>query len=181
MRRLMLLRHAKTEGTTPSGEDSDRRLVPRGFADAHLIGRWMAEHDAVADLVLVSTAVRARQTWEAVAPLLAAHVPNAEVAYLDDLYLADPIDILQIIHGAADDDPARLLVVGHNPGLHELALGLTAEADESLRRALSHNLPTSALAVIDFAVDDWRDVSFRRGRLAAFVTPKLLSQSMQDN
>lgn len=181
MRRLMLLRHAKTEGTAPSGEDSDRRLDSRGEADSATIGRWMAENHRVADLVLVSTAVRARQTWEIVAPLLSRHMPKAKVAYLEQLYLADPVDILRIIHGAAAQNPARLLIVGHNPGLHELALALTAKADERLRRALSHNLPTSGLAVIDFTIDDWRDVSFQRGRLSAFVTPKLLSQSMQDN
>src|SRR5690606_32856163 len=104
-------------------------------------------------------------TWDVAAPLLARRAPGAEIALLHELYLADPIDILRIVHGAADEDPARLLIIGHNPGLHELALGLTGEADESLRRALSHNLPTSGLAVIDFAIDDWQDVSFQRGKL----------------
>ena len=82
--------------------------------------------------------------------------------------------LLQVIHGAADEDPQRLLLVGHNPGLHELAFALTGSGNAAARRALADNLPTSGLIVLDFDIDDWRDVSFRGGRLELFVSPKLL-------
>lgn len=177
MRRLMLLRHAKTESDAPSGEDIDRRLDQRGHTDAAEMGSWMAQHNHAADLVLVSTAVRARQTWDIVGPLLAPIMPHASVAYLPELYIADPADLLRIVHGAAKHNPRSLLLIGHNPGLHELALGLSSGANAGPRHALAGNLPTSGLVGIDFDIDDWRDVSFQRGRLAFFVTPKLLPKS----
>ena len=85
--------------------------------------------------------------------------------------------LLQAVHAAAAADPKALLLVGHNPGMHELALMLAGSGDDAGRKALADNLPTSGLAIFDFAVDDWGDVAFRRGRLAKFVSPKLLKQT----
>jgi phosphohistidine phosphatase len=72
------------------------------------------------------------------------------------------------------------MLVGHNPGVHELALALAGSGDAAGRKALADNLPTSGLVVLDFAVDDWSDVAFRRGRLALLVTPRLLKQTSGD-
>jgi len=69
------------------------------------------------------------------------------------------------------------MLVAHNPGMHELALALTGSGDAAGRKALADNLPTSGLAMLDFAGDDWDDVAFRRGRLALFISPKLLKQA----
>ena len=74
-------------------------------------------------------------------------------------------------------DPKILMLVGHNPGMHELALALTGGGEAAARKALADNLPTSGLAVFDFAGGDWADVAFRRGRLVLFVTPKGLRQT----
>lgn len=171
MRRLMLLRHAKTESDAPSGEDIDRCLDERGRDDAAAIGAWMAARRLNADGVLVSTAVRARQTWDIVAPLL-GDAPADAVA-LPALYLAEPADILRTIHCTAAD-VGRLLVIGHNPGLHELALMLSGDGAGDARARLHGNLPTCGLAVIDFDIADWRDAAFQRGRLEHFVSPKRL-------
>jgi phosphohistidine phosphatase len=173
MRRLMLLRHAKTENDAPSGRDQDRRLDERGRLDAAEIGGWMAAHPPFPDLVLVSTAVRSKQTWDILRDAASGKAPP-KVELLTELYGADPALLLQIIHSAATEDPQRLLLVGHNPGLHELAFALTGSGNAAARKALADNLPTSGLAAIDFDVDDWRDVSFRGGRLELFVSPKLL-------
>src|SRR5258708_7777402 len=124
MRRLMLLRHAKTEHDAASGRDQDRRLDDRGRLDAAEIGGWMAEHPPFPDLVLVSTAARSEQTWDIVRDAMKDAAPRPKVKLLAELYAADPSVLLQIIHGAATDDPKRLLLVGHNPGLHELAFAL---------------------------------------------------------
>ena len=172
MRRLMLLRHAKTENDAPSGRDQDRRLDDRGRKDAAEIGSWMAAHPPFPDSVLVSTAVRSEQTWDIVWDAMASAVPRPKVKLMAELYGADPSDLLRIIHSTAAKDPHRLLLVGHNPGLHELAFALTGSGKAEARSALADNLPTSGLAGIDF--DDWDDVSFRRGRLELFVSPKLL-------
>jgi len=178
MRRLLLLRHAKTESDAPSGNDWDRRLDARGNADAAEIGRWLAGKPALLpDLALVSTAVRARATWDIVQQSIAAAAPHARAVHLPDLYGAEPAQLLAIIHAAAADDPKRLLMVGHNPGFHEIALGLIGGGDAAGRKALDDNMPTSGLAVIDFGVDSWDAVSFRSGQLAQFVSPKLLKDA----
>ena len=185
MRRLLLLRHAKTENDTASGRDQDRRLDDRGRSDAAEIGGWIGGHPPFPDAVLVSPAARARQTWEiaweAMKDLAPKHlVPRPRVELLPELYGADPAQLLETIRGASVTDPARLMVVGHNPGMHELALALTDGGDAAGRRALADNLPTSGLAVFDFATNDWNDVAFRRGRLVLFVSPKLLKQTLDD-
>jgi phosphohistidine phosphatase len=176
MRRLMLLRHAKTESDAPIGKDHDRRLDDRGRSDAADVGAWMARHRHIPDLVLVSTAVRARQTWDIVCGGMKA-APQPLVADLPELYGAGPSQLLQIIHAIDAEDPRRLLVIGHNPGLHELALALIGSGDATGRKALAENLPTSGMTVIDFPIEDWNEVSFKGGRLELFVSPKLLKKA----
>ena len=90
----------------------------------------------------------------------------------------DPAQLLEVIRSAVETDPKRLMLVGHNPGMHELALALVGSGDGAGRKALSDNLPTSGLAVFDFATKDWSDVAFRRGRLVLFVSPKLIKQAL---
>jgi phosphohistidine phosphatase len=180
MRRLMLLRHAKTENDAPSGRDRDRRLDHRGRNDAAEIGGWIGRHPPFPDSVLVSSAVRAHQTWEIAWEAMKNRVPKPPVELLPELYGADPAQLLQIIRAASATDSRRLILVGHNPGMHELALALAGSGDNAGRKALADNLPTSGLAVFDFAVDDWADVAFRRGRLVLFVSPKLLKQTSGD-
>ena len=180
MRRLMLLRHAKTEHDAPSGRDQDRRLDDRGRHDAAEIGGWIGRHPPFPDSVLVSPAVRAHQTWEIAWEAIKDHVPKPQVEFLPELYGADPSQLLQTIRSASTTNPKRLLVVGHNPGIHELALALDGSGDAAGRRALADNLPTSGLVVFDLAVDDWADAAFRRGKLVLFVSPKLLKQTSDD-
>jgi phosphohistidine phosphatase len=177
MRRLMLLRHAKTETDAPSGRDQDRRLDERGRRDAAEIGAWIARHPPFPDLVQVSPAVRAKQTWELAFEAMKQRVAAPQVEFLPDLYAAEPGQMLEIIRTASVSDPKRLMVVGHNPGMHELALMLTGSGDAAAGKALADNLPTSGLAVLDFATEDWNEVAFRRGRLVLFVSPKLIKQT----
>jgi phosphohistidine phosphatase len=177
MRRLMLLRHAKTETDAPSGRDQDRRLDDRGHKDAAEIGAWLGRHPPFPDFVQVSPAVRAKQTWELVREAMMEHAPMPRIEFLPELYGADPAQMLQTIRTASVTDPKRLMVVGHNPGMHELALMLTGSGDKAGRHALADNLPTSGLAILDFPTDDWNEVAFRRGKLVLFVSPKLLKQT----
>lgn len=180
MRRLMLLRHAKTENDAPSGRDQDRRLDKRGRHDAAEIGGWIGRHPPFPDLVLVSHAVRAHQTWEIAWEAMKELVPEPEVELMPELYGADVSQLLETVRDACSADPKRLMIVGHNPGMHELALALAGSGDPAGRKALTDNLPTSGLAVFDFDIDDWTDVAFRRGRLVLFVSPKLLKQISGD-
>jgi phosphohistidine phosphatase len=184
MRRLMLLRHAKTEHDAPSGQDQDRRLDDRGRLDAATVGSWIGRHLPVPETVLVSTAVRAQQTWEIVrqamqdATRAAASPPHVET--LDELYGAEPAQLLQIVRMAETTDPRQLMVIGHNPGMHELALALAGSGDAAAKKALEDNLPTTGLAILDFAIEDWNEVAFRRGTLLRFTSPKLLKQTSDD-
>jgi phosphohistidine phosphatase len=180
MRRLMLLRHAKTETDAPSGKDHDRRLDDRGRRDAAEIGGWIGRHPPFPDRVLVSPAVRARQTWEIAWEAMQDRARKPQVEFLPELYGANPRGLLQTIRMAEVTDPKRLMLVGHNPAMHELALTLTGSGDAAAKKALDHNLPTSGLAIFDFAIDDWSDVAFRRGKLVLFVSPKLLKQTSND-
>ena len=188
MRRLMLLRHAKTEHDAPSGQDHDRRLDDRGRLDAAAMGAWIGRHPPLPDTVLVSTAVRARQTWEiaeqamqdAIRERGAPPQDDWQVETLADIYGAEPAQLLQIVRMAEATDPGQLLVVGHNPGLHELALMLTGGGDAAAMKVIEDNMPTAGLAILDFAIDDWSEVAFRGGKLVHFTSPRLLKQASND-
>jgi len=180
MRRLMLLRHAKTENDAPSGRDQDRRLDNRGRHDAAEIGSWIGRNPPFPSLVLVSHAVRALQTWEIAWEAMKELVPEPEVELMAELYGADISQLLETIRSVSVADPERLMIVGHNPGMHELAIALAGSGDAAGRGALADNLPTAGLAILDFDIDDWADVGLRRGRLELFVSPKLLKQTSGD-
>ena len=141
MRRLMLLRHAKTEHDAPSGHDQDRRLDERGRLDAAALGTWIGRHPPLPDAVMVSTAVRARQTWEiardAMKDAVREQLPQPQVELLDELYGAEPTQLLRLIRQAEVTNPARLMLIGHNPGMHELALMLAGSGDAAHRSAQS--------------------------------------------
>lgn len=172
MRRLILLRHAKTEHTAASGRDIDRRLDARGIDDAALIGRWLPKNNYRPDLALVSNAARAKETWE----ILARSLPGTRREEVDDLYGADPGELLHIIHDAAASGAERLMIVAHNPGLHELAIALIASGDKTARDALTSNLPTTGVVIINFDIKSFGDVSFHGGKLERYVTPKILKE-----
>ncbi len=173
MRRLLLLRHAKTEADAPSGRDVDRRLDPRGRDDAALMGQWLGKQERAPDMVLVSTAIRARQTWDIFEAELARAKIKPKAVHLDILYGAGPAELMAQVQIAAAQ-AKTVMIIAHNPGLHELGFALTATGDATARSALTDNLPTGAIATLDFKVDDWSDVHFRSGHLASFVSPKLL-------
>jgi phosphohistidine phosphatase len=180
MRRLMLLRHAKTESDAPSGRDQDRRLDERGHTDAAEIGGFIATAPPFPELVLVSPAVRARQTWDLAWEAMRDRVPPPQVDLVPELYAAEVGHLLGSIRIAAGTDPKCLMLVGHNPGMHELALALSGSGDAQARGELARNLPTAGLVVFDFATGDWSDVAFGRGRLVMFVTPRRLKQDSAD-
>jgi phosphohistidine phosphatase len=169
--RLILLRHAKTEKAEPGQRDHTRRLNGRGQKDAPLIGGYMARHALIPDLVLVSTAARTRETWELLASALSA---SPRVSYEERLYDAGTEAILAVVKEIAPR-VRTLMLVGHNPGLHDFARLLIASGDVEARERLNEGLPTSGLAVIDFAGDAWRKLHPHGGRLERFVSPRSLA------
>ncbi len=171
LRELWLLRHAKSAWDVPGLDDHDRDLAPRGLEAAPRMGRRMAELGLVPDLVLCSTARRARRTWD----LVAAELPRpAEVRHLESLYLASPAVLLRAVRGQPDSI-RRLLLVGHDPGLHRLALLLVGADDPEARASgLVAKFPTGALCRIGLEVEGWAAVEAGRGRLLAFLKPREL-------
>jgi phosphohistidine phosphatase len=148
MDRLILFRHGKAEPESASGEDFERRLAPRGEREAAQMGERLAALGFRPELVLVSAAQRTRDTWAAAAPALG----DPEVRYEDDLYHAEA-GLVRSLAEQAGAGRGAVMVIGHNPGLHELAfrLMLEGEASAELVAKTRRDFPTSAMAV--FAID----------------------------
>lgn len=145
LERLILLRHGKAEGRAPSGEDFDRALTERGHANARRIGQRLAELGIGIDLAIVSTAVRARQTWDEAGLAF----PDARVDHRDELYHADPVALAE---AAVEAGVGSVILVGHNPGMHALAFGLAqrGSAEPEAERVLREGFPTASAAVFGF-------------------------------
>jgi len=172
MRRLMLLRHAKTERPERGERDRDRKLTRRGQTDAPLIGAYMAHHGLVPDMALVSPARRTQETWELVA---AAFAKAPQHTNDDRIYNATVANLMALIGETRGTHV--LLIIGHNPGLHDVAMQLIASGSAEMRERLSESLPTSGLVVIDLPFDAWSHLHRQSGRLDRFVTPRLLAAS----
>ena len=154
MQRLILLRHGKAESVAASGGDFERGLTERGRRDAALMGRVLAEAGIAPDLALVSAARRTRETWQETAATFA----GARGEHSRLLYLASCEQLIGLVNGVSET-VTSLMIVGHNPGLHEFALtllGRTAIGDNPLAGAF----PTSAAAV--FRMDDPAGARFER-------------------
>ena len=172
MRRLLLLRHAKTERAEPGERDRDRKLMARGRADAPLIGAYMAHHRLIPDLVLVSPAIRTQETWE----LMAQSFSKPPQVVADGrIYNADSDALLELLRETVD--ARALLLIGHNPGLHDLATQLVGSGDVGTRQSLNEKLPTCGLVVIDLPLDDWSLLHNNAGRLERFVSPRLIAKA----
>ena len=169
MRRLLILRHAKTERTNAGG-DHARQLIERGRQDAQMMGEYLAARKLAPATALVSDATRTRETFEIVARALPQPV---RTRFDRSLYLADPRVLIEAIV-QVDDDAQTLLLIGHNPGLHELAYEFAGSADEKLVDLLSRKFPTCSLAVIEFDCESWMDAPRVPSRLKKLVTAKSL-------
>lgn len=168
--RLLLLRHAKS--AWPDGvADIDRPLGERGRKTAPLMGDYMARHKLVPDLALVSTARRAQETWQLVASALPSSVA---VETTRAIYAVGASQILGAIQATA---PAvrTLLVVGHNPGMEDLAHELVGSGDADARMRMAQKFPTAALAVLKFEGTGWSELAPGDARLTRFVTPRSLA------
>ena len=175
MRRLLLLRHAKS--AYPAGvSDIDRPLAPRGLKAAPLIGAYVAQEGLRPDRAMVSPARRTQETWAAVAPFLDGTAQET----VPSLYEASAGRILDAVRSASDA-AASLIVIGHNPGLGDLALRLAGEGPRDPMRELREKFPTAALAVIAFEAESWEAVGYGAGRLERFVRPRQLAQEMEDD
>lgn len=144
MSRLFLLRHARAAWAEPGHRDFDRPLTGEGHAESTSVGELMRANGLVPDLVICSTARRALETWRGLAEPLGMPVSAARLS--DALYSGDASAYLALVRDSADTE--TLLVVGHNPMIEDLALGLSAATAGSARRDLENGFPTAGLAVL---------------------------------
>ncbi len=174
---LLLLRHAKSAWDDPALGDRERPLNRRGRRAADLIGDYLRQNSLQPDRALLSPAARTRETWKRLRKRWSQPLPEAEE--LDGLYLAPPSSILAAIRQAPADS-ARLLLVGHNPGLERLARRLAGDGSDPVAlAALQAKFPTAGLAWLQFDAADWSDIG--EGRLLRFVTPRDLAPDAGDD
>lgn len=172
MRRLILLRHAKSDWPDGPIEDHERPLSARGHDAAPRIGAYMAHHALRPDLTLCSTAQRARQTFD---HITTAFPHRLAVTYDPRLYGANPWRLMEVIREAPETAHV-LCVVGHNPGMQSLAELLIATGAPEAHARLLDKFPTCGLAVIDVPLDSWPRLRPHSGRLDRFVTPRALER-----
>lgn len=163
-RQLFILRHAKSDWGSGARTDSERPLNKRGHKDAPRIGVWLREHNLSPAWVLCSPALRARQTLTAVAEEL--HLPAERIEYVDKLYLADRLTLLNIL-GTIPKERQSVMLVGHNPGLDELVSYLSRTP---VPLTDSGKLMTTACLAQFSLPDDWQDLE-SQGELVNLIRP----------
>jgi len=145
MKRLILIRHAKSGWDDFSARDFDRDLNDRGRRDAPEMGRRLAGKEPMPDAVLVSTAVRARSTASLMIP--ETGISSTQVMYLDELYLASASDMMKIVR-KVPDDVQTLALLAHNPGITELT--------NRLAKTYIHNIPTCGMTTLQLPIEQWK-------------------------
>jgi phosphohistidine phosphatase len=177
MRQLLLLRHAKSSWTNTELADPDRPLSDRGRAAAAAMSDAMRGLGLLPDVVLVSSAQRTLETLAALEPW--EETPLVE--RMNDLYLASAPQMLQILRGVAET-VRSVLLIGHNPGLHDLALTLVGAASMASptpdNRRLAESFPTASLAEFSIA-GSWKQLGEGSGRLVRFLCPRDLTESIR--
>ncbi|MGQ9371923.1 SixA phosphatase family protein [Azospirillum sp. A39] len=171
MKTLFLLRHAKSAWDDPSLADHDRPLAPRGRKAAPRVGRRLRDLGLRPERALCSTARRAVDTLALVLEALGGDVP---VEREHGLYLCGSRGLLERLRGVPGD-VGSLMLVAHNPDLHELATELAGAGPAEAVAALRAKFPTGACAVLTFEAADWRAVEPGAGRLVEFMLPRTLA------
>ena len=161
MKRLLVVRHAKAEKSAPRGGDFARQLSARGAADAAEMGHRLARGRTRLDAIVTSPAERALATARLIAREL--DFPWDEIRTVKSAYLADAGELLDLVR-EIDEGAECALLVGHNPGISELARALTKNFEE--------DLPTGAVVAIDLPADTWARVRGGSGSLRAYDYPK---------
>lgn len=170
MRSLTLLRHAKSVWDDPSVSDYYRPLNQRGRNAARAMGSYLARKDAVFDLILASPAERVAETLK---NLVKGGWKSGPVQFHEAIYGAGCDEVLAMIQ-SVPEHVGRLMVVGHNPALAQLAVRLTRDDEHGLRAQASVKYPTCALAEIAFEAGSWAEVGVQGGVLVDFQVPASL-------
>ena len=161
MKKLYLIRHAKSSWADLSLQDFDRPLNKRGKRDAPFMGKKLAERNIRPDLIMSSSAKRAKKTAKIVAKAMA--YPKKEIYFTEAIYQADEDELFRIVR-SCDDRVTTLFVVGHNFEITDFAVSLSGEQIA--------NIPTCGIAAMEFAFASWQQLKANTGRLLFFDYPK---------
>lgn len=165
MKRIYLLRHAKASWELAGQLDYERGLTERGHADCELMAATIAERRIAPELILCSGARRARETLAGVASALPK---RSQILYEDAIYRASALDLLRVL-SATPAAIESVMLVGHNPSIHDLAVEIAAEGREL--DAMAGKFPTAALAELQFE-SEWHELAADSCELVAFIRPK---------
>jgi phosphohistidine phosphatase len=174
MKRLFLLRHAKSSWDDPVERDFDRPLNKRGRRAAETVGRHMKAAGLAFDAVIASPAVRVVETLDGIEAGLGRRLG---ASFDRRVYMASALSLLDIVH-ETDDAARSLLLVGHNPGLEDLVFLLTPAGEGALRKEIDIKYPTATLVEMTFDVDDWEAIDEAGGTLARLVRPRDLDPEL---
>lgn len=176
MRRLTLLRHAKSSWDDPVQRDFDRPVNAKGVRAARTVGEHMRREGMSFDHVVASPAARVVDTLEG---LTEGYGKALKPVWERRIYLASCVTLLDVVHEAPTDAQSMLLV-GHNPGLEDLVLMLVPDDGDARRDSLEDKFPTASIAVLEFD-GEWSDLKQRGARLARFTRPRDLDASLGPN
>jgi phosphohistidine phosphatase len=169
VKRLYLLRHAKSSWDDPELSDHDRPLAKRGRRASKLIAEHLGRERIRPALILCSSARRTRETLDRIAPAMGA---KREVRIERELYRADAMDLLGLLRGLPDD-VGSVMLIGHNPAIQDLGLALAGRGP--VVGMMQEKFPTGALATLEFD-GPWRELAPGAGSAVAFIKPRELEQ-----
>jgi phosphohistidine phosphatase len=168
MKRLTLLRHAKSGDDGTVSRDFDRPLNAKGRKVARAMGRYLRSEGIHFDRILASPALRVAETLEEVS---AGYGPGIEPAWERRIYLATAEELLDVLQEVSDE-AEDVLLVGHNPGLEDLVLMLVPDGRQAARSAVQEKYPTASVAAIDLDTPSWACLAPGAGSLRRFVRPR---------
>lgn len=176
MKRLTLLRHAKSGWDDPAARDFDRSVNDRGKRAAKLIGEHARAKGLKFDKIIASPAVRVVDTLDVFQAAMGNE--NLEPKWDRRIYLASSATLMDVLRDAPDS-ASDILMVGHNPGLEDLILELVPDSkDEPLRAIPEEKFPTSSLAVMEVDIDTWADLDVRKAHLVHVIRPRDLDPEL---
>jgi phosphohistidine phosphatase len=172
MKQLAILRHAKSDWGNPGQTDFERPLNKRGRKAAKKIGRELKSRGLTFDQIVSSPATRAKETVER---FEVGFESLPEVRLEPRLYMCSTGTLIEVIN-SLPEDAERVMIVGHNPGFHDIVLRMTKADGEGFRDKVGANYPTGAFALIDFPVDSWAKVEPASGEIRQVIFPRELAK-----